>query len=159
MNYQYPPYPPNQWGYPQTVETPDQRLSKQMQLQQYQEYLARLQQPVSPPSTQAQNSAPVYPCRLVTSVEEVRAIQVDFSGAPSFFYSAGENKVFIKQLDLNTGMSKINSFILSEDPPKETTVKPENTYVERKDFEAFEKKFTSALEEVRKIKEEKKDEF
>lgn len=39
--------------------------------------------------------------RIVTSIDEARASQIDLDGSPSFFPSPSENKIYVKYLNLD----------------------------------------------------------
>lgn len=81
--------------------------------------------------------------RPVTSIEEVRAAQVDFDGSLFIFPDIANNKIYTKQINLD-GTASINVFELSKAPIE--TNKPE--YVTKEEFEEQLKKFNSLFEKL-----------
>ena len=73
-------------------------------------------QPVTPqPQVQ-------YKMTQVTSRNEADATIPDVSGAPTFFFNRGTNEVYLKQMDLQTGMAMFKEYIEKpvEQAPVET---------------------------------------
>lgn len=71
-------------------------------------------QPVTPqPQVQ-------YKMTQVTSRNEADATIPDVSGAPTFFFNRGTNEVYLKQMDLQTGMAMFKEYI--EKPVEQTPV-------------------------------------
>lgn len=71
-------------------------------------------QPVTPqPQVQ-------YKMTQVTSRNEADATIPDVSGAPTFFFNRGTNEVYLKQMDLQTGMAMFKEYI--EKPVKQAPV-------------------------------------
>ena len=73
--------------------------------------------------TQYYTPTPQVPLiKYVTSRNEAEAITPDISGAPTFFFNRGNNEIYLKQMDLQTGLSIFKEFI--EKPMPEAEVKP-----------------------------------
>ena len=71
-------------------------------------------QPVTPqPQVQ-------YKMTQVTSRNEADATIPDVSGAPTFFFNRGTNEVYLKQMDLQTGMAMFKEYI--EKPVEQAAV-------------------------------------
>lgn len=95
-----------------------------------------------------------FECLPVTGFDEVKAIQVDFSGRPRFYYSAGEGRIYLKQLSDN-GAARYEIFSVMKEEDN-TTVTPENDissnttipfdqFVTKEDFQKFSETFTASL--------------
>ena len=70
-----------------------QRLAELQQQQAYQQY------PSAAP--QGPQNAPMLKGRVVASIEEARAAQVDLDGSLTYFASPGESKIYVKSIGLN----------------------------------------------------------
>ena len=71
------------------------------------------------PTPQPQMQYRIVP---VTSRNEAEAITPDINGAPTFFFNRGSNEVYLKQMDMQTGLSIFKEFI--EKPIAEAEAKP-----------------------------------
>lgn len=72
----------------------------------YQQRLAQLEQqpiyqqtPVQP--LQGPQSAPMLKGRVVASIDEAKAAQVDLDGSATYFVSPGEGKIYAKSIGMN----------------------------------------------------------
>ena len=86
----YPTYPNYNTLPPDPAMLAMQERLKQMQRQQ------QMYQPMPQP----QYSGGVKG-RMVTSIDEARAAQIDFDGSASYFPCPAERKIYVKSLDLN----------------------------------------------------------
>lgn len=76
--------------------------------------------------------------RLVSSMDEARAAQVDFDGSTFFFPDMAHKRIYTKQI-LMDGTASINTYVLTEEPePKQ------QTYVTHDEFE-------HAMSDIRKM--------
>ena len=55
--------------------------------------------------------------RVVTSIEEARAAQVDLDGTPSYFPSLGEGKIYVKYIGMD-GLPVFQTFIVEQPKPQ-----------------------------------------
>lgn len=87
---QYNPYP-----YAYSAPNPYQQRLNQLE-QMY-------QQPPAPPTTQPQSpqSVQMLKGRIVASVEEEKASQVDFDGSTTYFACPGKQEIYAKSIGLN----------------------------------------------------------
>lgn len=74
---------------------------------------------------------PVMKVIPVTNIEEANATQVDIQGTPTFFYNQSKNEVYMKRVNLNTGLADFIKF--------EATVQPLNESKTKKDVITYEK--------------------
>lgn len=74
--------------------------------------------------------------RPVSSLEEVRAAQIDFDGSIFIFPDTANNKIYTKQINLD-GTASLNMYVLAEIP------KAEDNYITRTEF-------NQTLEEIKK---------
>lgn len=103
------------YGYPYNPTL--QYQARLQQMQQYQPQYQPMQQQYQPipipqqqyPQTQQQPN--VLKCRVVSSVEEARAAQIEFDGSVFYFPSPSENKVYLK------GMGFPHSFVKPKGEP------------------------------------------
>lgn len=70
--------------------------------------------------------------RPVSSLEEVRAAQIDFDGSLFIFPDMAHNRIYTKQISLD-GNASLNMYELSQLPT--TTHIEENNFVTREEFE------------------------
>lgn len=75
----------------------------------------------------------------VTNKEEANATQVDINGTPTFFYNQAKNEIYIKRVNLNTGLAEFLIFRRLEEPLSEVNVSS-NTFSYEKDFQALNEK-------------------
>ena len=66
-----------------------------------QERLKRMQQAYRPVPPQPAMQYCGIKGRMVTSIDEARAAQIDFDGSASYFPCPAERKIYVKSLDLN----------------------------------------------------------
>lgn len=92
-----------------------------------------------------QQQAPLLKGRPVSSIEEVRAMSVDFDGSISYFPDLANNKIFSKQIGLN-GQSVIRMYELAEIPQPATA---NVTYVTQQEFNCALEKLTAQLENIK----------
>lgn len=65
--------------------------------------------------------------RPVSSLEEVRAAQIDFDGSVFIFPDLAHNKIYTKQINLD-GTASLNMYSLTDIPT------PESQYITRDEF-------------------------
>lgn len=108
-NYGYNPF---SYGAPQPAQ---QRLNE-LQQQAYPQY--------SPGVPQGPQNAQMLKGRVVGSVEEAKAAQVDLDGSVTYFASPGEGKIYAKSIGMN-GLPVFNIY----------EIKQENTVVKNSNIE------------------------
>lgn len=86
----YPTYPNYNTLPPDPAMLAMQERLKQMQRQQ------QMYQPMPQPQYNGGVKG-----RMVTSIDEARAAQIDFDGSASYFPCPAERKIYVKSLDLN----------------------------------------------------------
>lgn len=86
----YGNYNPYSYGYSNPMS---QRLAELQQQQAYQQY--------SPNALQGPQNVQMLKGRVVASVEEAKAAQVDLDGTTSYFASPGEGKIYTKSIGMN----------------------------------------------------------
>ncbi len=69
--------------------------------------------------------------RPVSSLEEVRAMSVDFDGSISYFPDIANNKIYTKQVNMD-GTSTVLMYELKEIPTQESV---NNDFITREEFE------------------------
>ena len=85
--------------------------------------------------------------RPVSSIDEVRAAQIDFDGSLFVFPDVANKKIYTKQINLD-GTASLNCYALQE------IVQPQpQTYVTKEEFDAVVAQLTSLLEEKSQSKE------
>ena len=77
--------------------------------------------------------------RPVTSIEEARAISIDFDGSVFYFPDLANKRIYTKQINMD-GTSSLNVYEWKNDP-----VISSPQYVTREEFETVLKKFQQAL--------------
>ena len=93
--------------------------------------------------------------RPVTSIEEARAISIDFDGSVFYFPDLANKRIYTKQINMD-GTSSLNVYEWKNDP-----VVNSPQYVTREEFETVLAQFKQALVEQQQQKqqeEEKKEE-
>ena len=50
----------------------------------------------------------------VSNLNEINNITVDFNGTPSYFHNQTNNEIYVKQFDIQTGLTSIQKFIKSD---------------------------------------------
>lgn len=87
------------------------------------------------------NTRQVYPniwnnnrVRPVSSIEEVKAAQIDFDGTVFYFPSMAENRIYTKHINMD-GTSSINMYEEKEIPIKEQPIMIDNkNFITREEF-------------------------
>ena len=100
-----------------------------------QQRLAQMEQQFIP-QQQSQINFKAIP---VTNREEANATPVDINGTPTFFYNQAKSEVYIKRVNLNTGLAEFLIFGRLEEPLSEVNV-PVNSFSYEKDFQALNEK-------------------
>lgn len=81
---------------------------------------------------QQQATAPLIKGRPVSSIEEARAIPIDFDGSVFYFPDIANKRIYTKQINLD-GTSTLNMYELKEIPVASPSIN--NNYVTREEFE------------------------
>lgn len=82
---------------------------------------------------QQQATAPLIKGRPVSSIEEARAIPIDFDGSVFYFPDIANRRIYTKQINLD-GTSTLNMYELKEIPVVNPNLN-NNNYVTREEFE------------------------
>lgn len=85
--------------------------------------------------------------RPVSSIDEVRAAQIDFDGSVFLFPDMANKKIYTKQINLD-GTASLNCYALQE--LTQTQTQPTTQYVTKEEFDAVVAKLSSQLEEKSK---------
>lgn len=88
--------------------------------------------------------------RLVTSVDEVRAAQIDFDGSLFIFPDVANNCIYTKQISAS-GSALLNKYVLQED-----STPPAPNYVTKEEFDTIVNQLQSAIESKNTIIEQLK---
>lgn len=80
--------------------------------------------------------------RPVASIEEVRALPIDFDGSIFYFPDMSNNKIYTKQIGLN-GQSILQIYTLTELPTSEVK------YVTKEEFNLALNELTAKLEQIK----------
>lgn len=75
----------------------------------------------------------------VTNKEEANATQVDINGTPTFFYNQAKNEIYIKRINLNTGLAEFLIFRRLDEPLSEVNVSG-NMFSYEKELQALNEK-------------------
>jgi hypothetical protein len=81
---------------------------------------------------QQQVVSPLIKGRPVSSIEEARAIPIDFDGSVFYFPDIANRRIYTKQINLD-GTSTLNMYELKEIPVASPNLN--NNYVTREEFE------------------------
>ena len=81
--------------------------------------------------------------RPVASVEEVRAMPIDFDGSVFYFPDQSNNRIYTKQIGLN-GQSVIRVYELANQP-----IAAETKYVSQEEFTQAIRNLTAQLEQIK----------
>ena len=105
----------------------------------YNYYPPRQQQQPSPQMQQMQMQQQIPPFlkgRPVSSLEEVKAIPIDFDGSIFYFPDIANRKIYTKQINLD-GTATINMYEYKVTPIAQEPVQKDtnNTYITRDEFE------------------------
>ena len=87
----------------------------------YQQRLAQLEQPIYNQPVQplqAPQSVQMLKGRIVASIEEAKASQVDFDGSTTYFACPAEQKIYAKSIGLN-GLPTFLTYKLDAEPKEE----------------------------------------
>ena len=87
----------------------------------------------------------------VTNKEEANATQVDIQGTPTFFFNSAKNEIYMKRVNLQTGMADFFIFQRLESPTNEVNVSDSINY-QKETFEAIMDKLDSLQEMLREKK-------
>lgn len=90
---------------------------------QYPSYLRQQQQPQPQIALKG---------RMVSSIEEARAMSIDFDGSIFYFPDLANRRIYTKQINMD-GTATLNMYELKDIP--NITAAPEETYVTRQEFE------------------------
>lgn len=90
--------------------------------------------------------------RPVSSIEEARAISIDFDGSVFYFPDLANKRIYTKQINMD-GTASLNVYEWKNDP-----VISSPQYVTREEFETVLEQLKQALAEKTKEEENKKDE-
>ena len=88
--------------------------------------------------------------RLVTSVDEVRAAQIDFDGSLFIFPDVANNCIYTKQISAS-GSALLNKYVLQED-----STPPAPNYVTKEELDTIVNQLQSAIESKNAIIEQLK---
>lgn len=80
--------------------------------------------------------------RQVSSIDEVKAMTIDFDGTIFYFPDLANNKIYTKQVNPMNGIAQMQVYELKEQPVS-TTPPQNNNYITREEFE-------KAIAELRK---------
>ena len=80
--------------------------------------------------------------RQVSSIDEVKAMTIDFDGTIFYFPDLANNRIYTKQVNPMNGMAQMQVYELKEQPVS-TTPPQNNNYITREEFE-------KAIAELRK---------
>lgn len=85
---------------------------------------------------QSQQIPPFLKGRPVSSLEEVRAIPIDFDGSVFYFPDIANRRIYTKQINLD-GTASINMYEYKAIPVAQepTTMQNTDTYITREEFE------------------------
>ena len=80
--------------------------------------------------------------RQVSSIDEVKAMTIDFDGTIFYFPDLANNRIYTKQVNPMNGMAQMQVYELKEQPVS-ATLPQNNNYITREEFE-------KAIAELRK---------
>lgn len=72
--------------------------------------------------------------RQVSSIDEVKAMTIDFDGTIFYFPDLANNKIYTKQVNPMNGIAQMQVYELKEQPVS-TTPPQNNNYITREEFE------------------------
>lgn len=111
-------------------------LNAQQRIQQYEQMMPQVQQPMPQQASQQQTTPQVLQTIPVSTIEEAKAYIVDAFGTPTLFYNAGKNEIYLKRTNKQTAEAEF--FVFAKQEQALSEVKEEksvNTY--EKDFKAL----------------------
>lgn len=80
-------------------------------------YLPRQELSPAPQMPQAVPQLQGYPCRPVTSREEVVAAQIPFDGSTSYFVDTANGKIYAKTFNFQDGTAPVVTYVREQVPP------------------------------------------
>lgn len=111
-------------------------LNAQQRIQQYEQMMPQVQQPIQQQTPQQQTAPQVLQTIPVSTIEEAKAYIVDPFGSPTLFYNASKNEVYLKRTNKQTAEAEFFVFAKQEQALSEVKEdKSVNTY--EKDFKAL----------------------
>lgn len=114
----------------------------------YNYYPQQLSQYAAAPLSQPQ---PGLKGRPVSSLEEVRAANIDFDGSLFIFPDLANKKIYTKQINMD-GTATLNQYELSIQPSVEKT-----NYITRDEFDSTISQLKTLVDKINKPKEENKE--
>lgn len=161
MNPIYPSYGAYNYGY-----NPMMYQQQQQRLAEYEQQYPQLAQQGNPAQPQVNNTMPMgnnmgnnmgnsnnyVKCRAVTSIDEAKASMIDLDGSIHVFTDIGNKCIYTKQINLD-GTATLNTYVLQEAVPKETTAErsamPDSpAYVKQEELESVCRSFNKQLDEL-----------
>lgn len=103
------------YGYPNFYNPYNPTLNPVQRIQQYEQSNPQMfQQPAQQQPQQTSQTLSTIP---VSNVEEAKAYIVDPYGiAPTFFYNASKNEIYLKKTNRDTGVAEFYTFARVEEP-------------------------------------------
>lgn len=130
-------YQPQGNPYLNQQQIQQQRLqAMQMQYNQPMQYQQPQQQMQMQPQQPQQPTNVIKP---VTSLDEVRGITPDFSGAKMYFEDVTNNKMYVKYMDLD-GLPKTKVYTIDNTPTEKSDTVVSSEYVNKQEFEELKAK-------------------
>lgn len=77
---------------------------------------------------------PMLKGRLVSSLEEAKAMSIDFDGSVFYFPDLANRRIYTKQINLD-GTATLNLYELREMPTEAPVIIESNAYITREEFE------------------------
>lgn len=100
-------------------------------------YLQSQQNNVRTPYSGYYDNQYIIKGRPVSSIDEVKAITVDFDGTVFYFPDLVNNKIYTKSINPINGMPQLNTYVLKEIPKENIAEQQEQkNYVTREEFDA-----------------------
>lgn len=101
--------------------------------QQQQQFIPTYRQQIQPQyNWNMMNQQPIPQVRPVSSIEEVKASQIDFDGSVFYFPDIANKKIYTKSVNMD-GTVSINLYELSQIKPADQT--NDSSYITREEFE------------------------
>ena len=101
--------------------------------QQQQQFIPTYRQQIQPQyNWNMMNQQPIPQVRPVSSIEEVKASQIDFDGSVFYFPDIANKKIYTKSVNMD-GTVSINLYELSQIKPADQT--NDSCYITREEFE------------------------
>lgn len=99
-------------------------------------------------NTQMPQSVQVLKGRPVTSIEEVRAIPIDFDGSTFYFPDSANNRIFSKQIGLN-GQAIVRMYEITDLPVQQPMTTDTTKFVSQDEFNSTIKQLMEQLEQIK----------